>query len=1321
MKNFYPLFHLLLFIKRTNKILVLLFSLLLFNISPAAPGDPDDTLTFFGPRPIFTNGGKPNVIVDDFAWLDSYRSTQEQTEITATISEWSQAGIGYAAYYALGSVESPDAIVAMGDAGKAYDLDGTALDWFMFTRSTHRNYLIDAGKTAIDLGANYLMLDNAALNNLGTLSFDSENISAFRDYLSANYTVGELASMGVSEVSTFDYADYLKSAEGGSYTDTDSLNDNIPGDDLWYAWIEAVEGVERAFYEQWTSELRSYALSTHSRNVYLGANRSVGPSQWANIDKLDYAMSETFIDTLGYPFYNLDHVYKNARNFNKRFWSWGFPANTGQFNGSYEPYGNLHITELSKLFLAETLAAGGLHQIPIDWVSYYHDDARLSTLQPYYSFARSHPELFNLTEAGEVAVLYNEAFEKADTSNYTPGYQGIMMLLADSHRSFDVVFAGDPENRDGDDPFTTKDLSGYKAVILPNTQMLTDAQVIKLENYMNDGGILIGLGQVANQDENGNDVSTSRTLDNYFTTDGTTLVGSGKAICFTNNLGDLYHGNSATSYSEFEWEVTSQNLIDTANYRSTWSSSVDTHLSQDFHGTTLPHTVHHHRYLDSEDGSHIYQIVNRDINMTADVDNQTINSTSDTICSVAIPEGFTSTSVTLSWMTVESPTATPLSFTPDGDHLEFTLPGFNIWGILKVGTAAEAPTPVDEKPEANFNLLDAASGYRPDKLESDGIFEYNYNYWKGGNHGSVPWEIPYWATDDNEVDLVRFYYRYSTDRASWGSWTLFSTEDVSGSNISDTISFNAPDGEGHYQFRIQAVDDQGQEELVDNTRDETAYGFDETDPEAPANVQEATYETGTWIEDPSSLTFTWDAPTDNLSGHSGANVTISTHSTVIAEETLGTNIHTWSPSLSGLVDGEKYRFSYRNEDEAGNWATTYTPFTFRYGALPVADPETPTVTEGDGQLTVNWTNPSDVNFSNVILYYREAGDIYASWTSGPQSPDSSSVTLDVTGLINDTAYQVRISSVSTGGREGNEIIIDGSYTPQEGLGGGETETSDLVGPTDLTLEDNTANVRSEWTDNDTDETGYVIEKRLQGDSTWTTVATIGPNAQAFVDNTNIGSDTWEYRVKAIRDLESSDYSSVVSISRTSGGGGGSVPIAPANLVASDMGTEIEINWDDLSSNETNFIVERRILGDSSWGTVLTRPANSNQFRDFTASTGNTYEYRVKAINGGSHSAYSNIASVIYGGGGISPGDTDSVHLTEFSVEGDITTITIETLSSRTYKLYISDDLENWSIFGTRTGTGGSQSFIFDRTSSAALSHFGVSEIPACFFTVELVP
>ena len=185
---------------------------------------------------------------------------------------------------------------------------------------------------------------------------------------------------------------------------------------------------------------------------------------------------------------------------------------------------------------------------------------------------------------------YNEAFEKADTGNYTPGYLGIMMLLADSHRPFDVVFAGDPEARDGADPFSTTDLSTYKAIILPNAQMLTDSQVSHLESYLSGGGTLIGLGQIANQDENGNDVSSTRTLDDYFTSDGTSTVGSGLAICFTANLGDNYHGNSATNIgpSEYDWEVTAQNLIDTAYYRSTWSSVVDSQLSQDFVGTSLP-------------------------------------------------------------------------------------------------------------------------------------------------------------------------------------------------------------------------------------------------------------------------------------------------------------------------------------------------------------------------------------------------------------------------------------------------------------------------------------------------------------------------------------------------------------------------------------------------------------------------------------------------------------------------------------------------------------------------------------------------------------
>ena len=120
-------------------------------------GSPDDNLTIFGARPIYTNGGKTNVIVDDFSWIDDTRPAEELSQIAAAIKEWKAAGIQYAAYYGLGGVESAAGAASMGDAGKVRNLDGN-YGGYNFTRSAFRDYLINAGKTAVDLGATYFLL-----------------------------------------------------------------------------------------------------------------------------------------------------------------------------------------------------------------------------------------------------------------------------------------------------------------------------------------------------------------------------------------------------------------------------------------------------------------------------------------------------------------------------------------------------------------------------------------------------------------------------------------------------------------------------------------------------------------------------------------------------------------------------------------------------------------------------------------------------------------------------------------------------------------------------------------------------------------------------------------------------------------------------------------------------------------------------------------------------------------------------------------------------------------------------------------------------------
>lgn len=86
-----------------------------------------------------------------------------------------------------------------------------------------------------------------------------------------------------------------------------------------------------------------------------------------------------------------------------------------------------------------------------------------------------------------------------------------------------------------------------------------------------------------------------------------------------------------------------------------------------------------------------------------------------------------------------------------------------------------------------------------------------------------------------------------------------------------------------------------------------------------------------------------------------------------------------------------------------------------------------------------------------------------------------------------------------------------------------------------------------------------------------------------------------------------------------------LPVTPTNLVvvtASD--TQLNLSWNDNSTNETGFQIERSPDG-SSWSLIHTTAANVTTYSD-TGRTQNTgYFYRVRAIKGALNSAYSNVA------------------------------------------------------------------------------------------------
>jgi hypothetical protein len=165
-----------------------------------------------------------------------------------------------------------------------------------------------------------------------------------------------------------------------------------------------------------------------------------------------------------------------------------------------------------------------------------------------------------------------------------------------------------------------------------------------------------------------------------------------------------------------------------------------------------------------------------------------------------------------------------------------------------------------------------------------------------------------------------------------------------------------------------------------------------------------------------------------------------------------------------------------------------------------------------------------------------------------------------------------------------------------------------------------------WTDNSTDETGFIVERSLDGSTGWTQVGTPAANATSFNDTVGLSPSTqYFYRVRAnnagLQSANSNNANATTQAAPTA-------PAAPTGLNAVAAGTnQINLTWTDNANNETGFIVERSLDGSTGWTQVGTPAANATSFNDTTGLSPSTqYFYRVRAVNGGLESGNSNVAN-----------------------------------------------------------------------------------------------
>jgi len=167
-----------------------------------------------------------------------------------------------------------------------------------------------------------------------------------------------------------------------------------------------------------------------------------------------------------------------------------------------------------------------------------------------------------------------------------------------------------------------------------------------------------------------------------------------------------------------------------------------------------------------------------------------------------------------------------------------------------------------------------------------------------------------------------------------------------------------------------------------------------------------------------------------------------------------------------------------------------------------------------------------------------------------------------------------------------------------------------------------------WTDSSSDETGFKLERSADPGGPFTQIATVAANSTAYADTGLSPSTTYYYRLRATNSAGDSMNSNVASASTQ--GPALEPPAAPSNLVARNPSTStVALTWNDNSTNETGFNIERASALAGPFTFVGSTPASSNATSSVTFNNlaAGTWYYRVLATNAAGNSAYSNVASV----------------------------------------------------------------------------------------------
>lgn len=155
-----------------------------------------------------------------------------------------------------------------------------------------------------------------------------------------------------------------------------------------------------------------------------------------------------------------------------------------------------------------------------------------------------------------------------------------------------------------------------------------------------------------------------------------------------------------------------------------------------------------------------------------------------------------------------------------------------------------------------------------------------------------------------------------------------------------------------------------------------------------------------------------------------------------------------------------------------------------------------------------------------------------------------------------------------------------------------------------------------WDDSSNNEDSFEVWRKDGDNGTYRVIQTLPKNSNNWLDRTVSQFVTYYYKVRAVNEFGNSLFSNEVN----SGGAAGS---PPTNLFGQALGASlVQLTWQDNSTEENGFKVQRKVLTTDPWTTIKILPPNSEEYIDQGLTQRTTYHYRVGVftINSESYSS-----------------------------------------------------------------------------------------------------